>query len=63
MAYLEMREITKTFPGVVALNKINFSAEKGEVHAIAGEMFRVLEMQILKKYIMILNHIIKGVIK
>lgn len=37
MAYLEMREITKTFPGVVALNKINFSAEKGEVHAIAGE--------------------------
>ena len=37
MGYLEMREITKTFPGVVALNKINFSAEKGEVHAIAGE--------------------------
>ena len=32
-----MREITKIFPGVVALDHINFSAEKGEVHAIAGE--------------------------
>ncbi len=37
MAYLEMKEITKVFPGVVALDHINFSAEKGEVHAIAGE--------------------------
>lgn len=37
MAFLEMKEITKVFPGVVALNRINFSAEKGEVHAIAGE--------------------------
>lgn len=37
MAYLEMKGITKVFPGVVALDHINFSAEKGEVHAIAGE--------------------------
>ena len=37
MSYLEMRDITKVFPGVVALDHINFSAEKGEVHAIAGE--------------------------
>ena len=32
-----MKGITKAFPGVIALDHINFSAEKGEVHAIAGE--------------------------
>lgn len=37
MSYLEMKEITKVFPGVIALDHINFSAEKGEIHAIAGE--------------------------
>ena len=34
---LELHNIRKTFPGVVALNHMNFSVEKGEVHAIVGE--------------------------
>lgn len=34
---LEMRNITKTFPGVKALNRVCFQVKKGEVHAIVGE--------------------------
>ncbi|CAN7334718.1 sugar ABC transporter ATP-binding protein [Microbacterium sp. LjRoot45] len=34
---LEMRGITKTFPGVKALSNVNFSVERGEIHAICGE--------------------------
>lgn len=34
---LEMRNITKTFPGVKALDNVNFSVEKGEIHALVGE--------------------------
>ena len=34
---LEMRGITKTFPGVVALNNVNLAVEEGEIHAICGE--------------------------
>jgi putative multiple sugar transport system ATP-binding protein len=34
---LEMRGITKTFPGVKALSNVNFEVERGEVHAICGE--------------------------
>lgn len=34
---LEAKGIVKTFPGVVALNGVNLSIKKGEVHAIAGE--------------------------
>jgi ribose transport system ATP-binding protein len=34
---LEMREITKTFPGVKALDKVSFSVRRGEVHALVGE--------------------------
>ena len=34
---LEMRGITKTFPGVKALDKVTLSVEKGEIHAICGE--------------------------
>ena len=34
---LEMRGITKTFPGVKALSNVNFEVERGAVHAICGE--------------------------
>ncbi len=34
---LEMRDITKTFPGVRALNRVSFNCMKGEVHALVGE--------------------------
>jgi ABC-type sugar transport system ATPase subunit len=37
MAFLEMRQITKRFPGVLALDRVDFSAERGEVHAIVGQ--------------------------
>lgn len=34
---LEMRGITKTFPGVKALANVTLGVERGEVHAICGE--------------------------
>ena len=34
---LEMRDITKTFPGVKALSHVTLAVERGEVHAICGE--------------------------
>jgi len=34
---LEMRGITKTFPGVKALSNVTLSVARGEVHAICGE--------------------------
>jgi putative multiple sugar transport system ATP-binding protein len=34
---LEMRGITKTFPGVKALSDVTLSVSRGEVHAICGE--------------------------
>ncbi|MDT3330877.1 MULTISPECIES: multiple monosaccharide ABC transporter ATP-binding protein [Microbacterium] len=34
---LEMRGITKTFPGVKALSNVNFAVGRGEIHAICGE--------------------------
>lgn len=34
---LEMRGITKTFPGVKALQDVNLSVQEGEIHAIVGE--------------------------
>lgn len=37
MSFLEMRGVSKYFPGVNALNSVDFDAERGEVHAIAGE--------------------------
>jgi putative multiple sugar transport system ATP-binding protein len=32
-----MRNITKTFPGVKALDDVNFSVRQGEIHALVGE--------------------------
>jgi putative multiple sugar transport system ATP-binding protein len=34
---LEMRGITKTFPGVKALDDVSFSVRRGEIHALVGE--------------------------
>src|SRR5580704_17586076 len=34
---LEMRGITKTFPGVVALDNVNLAVRQGEIHALVGE--------------------------
>ncbi|MEU1623575.1 multiple monosaccharide ABC transporter ATP-binding protein [Streptomyces sp. NPDC008238] len=34
---LEMRSITKTFPGVTALADVNLVVKEGEIHAICGE--------------------------
>ena len=36
-AILEMRNITKKFPGVLALDKVSITAYKGEIHALCGE--------------------------
>ena len=35
--HLEMNHITKRFPGVLALNDVSISVEKGEIHALLGE--------------------------
>ena len=35
--FLEMRGIVKRFPGVLALDHVNLSVRKGEVHALLGE--------------------------
>ncbi len=35
--FLEMRGVSKTFPGVRALNKVDLDVRLGEVHALAGE--------------------------
>jgi putative multiple sugar transport system ATP-binding protein len=34
---LQMRDITKTFPGVKALQNVNLDVRAGEIHAIVGE--------------------------
>ncbi|MGG1313263.1 multiple monosaccharide ABC transporter ATP-binding protein [Cohnella laeviribosi] len=36
-AILEMRGITKTFPGVKALENVNLKVKAGEIHALCGE--------------------------
>ena len=35
-ALLEMRGITKKFPGVKALKDVTFSVRRGEIHALVG---------------------------
>ncbi len=37
MPLLQLKNITKRYPGVVALNHVNLDVEKGEVHALVGE--------------------------
>jgi ABC-type sugar transport system ATPase subunit len=37
MAFLEFKSITKRFPGVLALDKVSLSIERGHCHALIGE--------------------------
>jgi simple sugar transport system ATP-binding protein len=37
ISHMEMREITKRFPGVLANDRVNFDVRSGEVHALLGE--------------------------
>jgi D-xylose transport system ATP-binding protein len=37
MTLLEMKEITKAFPGVKALDGVTFDLNQGEIHALVGE--------------------------
>src|SRR5947208_3586566 len=37
MPYLEFNQLTKRFPGVLALNSVSFGVERGECHALIGE--------------------------
>ena len=37
MKILKTQELTKEFPGVKALDKVDFDLEEGEIHALVGE--------------------------
>src|SRR5882672_12678436 len=37
MAFLEFQQVTKRFPGVLALDGVSFSIERGTCHALIGE--------------------------
>lgn len=37
---LEMRGITKTFPGVKALSNVNLAVRAGEIHAVVARTAR-----------------------
>ena len=34
---LDMKNITKVFPGVKALDNVNLKVKRGEIHALVGE--------------------------
>ena len=34
---IQMKNITKSFPGVIALDKVNLTIKASEVHALVGE--------------------------
>ena len=34
---LEIQNLTKDFPGVRALDSVNFKVKKGEIHSLCGE--------------------------
>ena len=50
---LEMKNITKTFPGVKALDNVNFKVEEGEIHALLGKQtngFQLVVLQLTGKH-------------
>ena len=40
---LDMRDITKTFPGVNALSHVNLTVMPGEIHAVVGENVMIMD--------------------
>jgi len=34
---IEMLDITKVFPGIIANDRVHFRVEEGEIHALLGE--------------------------
>ena len=41
---LEMRNITKEFPGVKALNNVSFRVKQGEIHGLVGENLSLIHI-------------------
>ena len=37
MAFIQFKNITKRFPGVLALDGVSFGIERGSCHALMGE--------------------------
>ena len=37
MQFLEVKNVSKGFPGVQALDKVNLSVKGGEIHGLVGE--------------------------
>ncbi len=37
ISHLKMQDIVKRFPGVLAVNHVNFDVKSGEIHALLGE--------------------------
>ena len=38
---LELKGITKKFPGIIANDNVDFTLREGEIHTILGEMVQV----------------------
>ena len=41
---IELRNISKQFPGVLANDNINLEIKKGEIHAIVGKMVQANQL-------------------
>lgn len=48
---LELKGITKIFPGVKALNNVQFQLKPGEVHALMGALVNLHLLKLLPVYI------------
>lgn len=43
---LEMKQITKEFPGVKALNNVNFKVKRGEIHCLQETEWFPMRMRV-----------------